>query len=502
MAEKPYEDYGHLYRKDPAAIEQPGDIESLARLLRRCNAEGRFVTLRNTAHSTNGQTLTRDVQVNLSGLSYASFNRDNMSVIAGAGASWNTVLRAVRFPQFALPLFPNNPGQRIHIGGTAGVGGVGYYGSHVGGFWNCVRSFKLVTMTGDILECSRDRHPDYFRYALAGFGRLGVIAEMTVDVVPSKAHVLGMLLIYRCGKEFEQDMLRAMDDPEFNGVAAQEDIPSRASFADQVKTSLDLKIMTVIKEVEPDDASIKEIARRVRIRYPCGIMLFMKVKNSNLDVSLEPTTFEKRELVYFSPRAENFFVYLVQRACQLLTGGLFRCLPQLGERRGTKHPWNDCIVPLERYGDFMGECKRIIVRHGFKKYISKQSIFHGLVNVDSFVTFLIRKRNPYADEFPVALDLPGERKVSMGLAIMPDLPPNEVDRLPSMLEMCDELTDLTYAMGGRRYLYGYHRLSTTQLRQHYGDSVIRHWNGLKRELDPKGLLNIGVISRQLDEFPV
>jgi FAD/FMN-containing dehydrogenase len=248
--------------------------------------------------------------------------------------------------------------------------------------------------------------------------------------------------------------------------------------------------------------------RRVRIKYKCGIMLFMKVKDSNLDVSLDMTTFRKKELVYFSPRAQTFWIYLVQRVCQFLSGGVFRCLSQPQERADTMHPWNDCIVPLEHYQKFMDEAKAIIAECGFEKHISKQSIFHGLVNVDSFVTFLIRKMKPEPDpnvypegnEFPLALDLPGNRPVSLGLAIMPDLLAEERHRLGDMLRMCDRLTDLTYRLGGRRYLYGYHRLTMDQLELQFGADTIREWNRIKRDLDPKGLLNMGVFGRELDEF--
>jgi FAD/FMN-containing dehydrogenase len=513
MAQKAYEDYGHLYRKDPAETVMPRDVEDLARTLKKYNDQGRFVTLRNTAHSCNAQTLTPHVQLNLSSITNKKFDRERMTVTSGAGNSWNSVLNAIKFPEFCLPLFPNNPGQRIHIGGTAGVGGVGYYGSKVGGFWNCVRSFRLVTMTGEIIECSRDKHPDYFYYSLGGFGRLGVIAEMTVDVVPSESHVLGMLLLYRDHTDFENDMVRAMNDTEigFDGVAGQEDIPNNSSLIGGVLTKLDLKILTVIKEVDPEDEfRLNCIIRDIRKKYSRAITLFMKVKDSNLDVSLDPVIFKKKELVYFSPAPQNFFLYLLQRACQILSFGVLPCRFQPQERHGTRHPWNDCIVPYGPYespdgtktvyGDFMGKAKHIIAKRGFEKNISKQSIFHGLINVDSFVTFLIRKRKPAEDEFPVALDLPGQREVSMGLAIMPDLPPDELEKLPDLLEMCDELTDLTYEHGGRRYLYGYHKLTPRQLVQHYGEQTIAKWNALKREVDPKQLLNMGVISRELDEF--
>jgi FAD/FMN-containing dehydrogenase len=509
MAQKPYEDYGHLYRKDPAEVVTPRNVEDLARALKKYNDQGQFVTLRNTAHSCNAQTLTNHVQVNLSGLTVTKFDRERMTVTCGPGNSWHSVLSAIKFPEYCLPLFPNNPGQRIQIGGTAGVGGVGYYGSKVGGFWNCVRSFKLVTMTGEIIECSRQKHPEYFYYSLGGFGRLGVIAEMTVDVVPSESHVLGMLLLYRDHKDFEADMLRAMNDEEigFDGVAGQEDIPNASSFQGEILTKLDLKILTVIKEVDPEDEfRLACIIRDIRKKFSRAITLFMKVKDSNLDVSLDPVIFKKRELVYFSPAPQNFFLYLLQRACQILSFGVLPCKFQPQERHGTRHPWNDCIVPYQDdngedvYGKFMGQAKEIIAKAGFEKNISKQSIFHGLINVDSFVTFLIRKRNQDADEFPVALDLPGKRQLSMGLAIMPDLPPGELEKLPGMLEMCDKLTNLTYEFGGRRYLYGYHKLTRKQLVQQYGEPTIVEWNRLKREVDPNQLLNMGVISRELDEF--
>jgi FAD/FMN-containing dehydrogenase len=534
MAEKSYEDYGHLFRKDPERVETPRSIEALSRLLRACNDDNTPVTLRNTGHSTNGQTLTNRVQLNLSGLLERRFDRERMEITVGPGNSWNSVLKTLDFPKYCLPLFPNNPGQRIHIGGTAGVGGVGYYGSRVGGFWNAVRSITLVTMEGKVIECSRQKNFQLMRYSLAGFGRTGVIAGMTVSVVPSKAEVVGMLLVYRCHDDYEHDLLAAMEDPDFDGVAGQEDIPSRRSreegmrilaedesvididealgnpdFASEQMSKLDLKILTVIKEIDAEDqVGLRNFVRRVRFKYPCGIMLFMKLKDSNLDVSLDIATFKKKELVYFSPRAQSFWIYLVQRVCQFLTRGVFRCLSQPQERSDTMHPWNDCIVPVENYQKFMAAAKDIIAECGFEKNISKQSIFHGLVNVDSFVTFLIRKINPEPDpalypegnEFPLALDLPGNRKVSLGLAIMPDLLAEERDRLGDLLRMCDRLTDLTYRMGGRRYLYGYHRLTVEQLELQYGAPTIREWNRIRRELDPKGLLNAGVLGRELDEF--
>jgi FAD/FMN-containing dehydrogenase len=121
-------------------------------------------------------------------------------------------------------------------------------------------------------------------------------------------------------------------------------------------------------------------------------------------------------------------------------------------------------------------------------------VFHGLLNLDSFVTFVIKKHP--TDVFPVALDLANEPEAALGLAIMPDVP---ASLRKEALAMDDELTNLCYAMKGRRYLYGYHNLTREQVVQHYGADVIAKWNKLKQALDPKRLLNVGVVEH-LDEM--
>jgi len=487
-------DYGQLVRASPTTVEMPKSIEGLASTLKKYNDLGTKVTIRNTAHSTNGQTVTDGVMVQLGGLSAAKFDKDKMTVTAGAGTSWNEVLNAIGFPKFCLPIFPNNPGQRIHIGGTAAVGGVGYYGSVAGGFWNSVVSARLVTMKGDIINCSRDENFDYLRYSLGGFARIGVMGEVTVKVVPSKKYVMGVILMYRDVNAFTADFAKARLDPMFSGVAAQEHIPGlpgRGSPEDEIQTALDLKLLTVIVEV--DDyrrAALRPIASTIRTNYSGGIVMFMRLKDSNLNVDLEPAAFEKRELVYFSPAAQNFWVNLGNCIFDVLLGIKPFKQPEDLELR---HPWNDCILPQANYNDFIKQAKIIITKAGLSKYISKQSIFHGVVNVDSFVTFVIKK---ISSDFPVALDLPNEPQAALGVAIMPDVPETLVKTAKGM---CDALTDLCYAMGGRRYLYGYHNLSPAQVRQQYGDSTIAEWNKIKADLDPKHLLNIGVIEH-LDEL--
>jgi hypothetical protein len=495
-------DYGKLIFKQPKAIFSVTSTEDLRKRLKELNEQKEPVTIRNTAHSTFGQTLTDNTQINISGIEGASFNRDALQVTAGAGDAWNTIFRTIQFPQFCTPLFPNNPGQRIQIGGTAAVGGVGYYGSHVGGFWNHVSSAKLVTMTGEIIECSRTKDSELLRFALGGFGRIGVVSEMTIDVVPSKPRVLCMTLAYRNSDLFQADFMRALNDPLFNGAAAQEDVSDRPQSGaplsqgeiERITESIlsNLKLLLVIVELEENEDP-RPVARKIRSAYPdAALVSYLKldVKSGTADISLTPTTFPKEAIVYFYPVKQSFWAYLCNKISMFLLNKPV-CLQD--PRENFKSPWCDCVVSRKCYTEFVTQAKEIIGRHGMAKYLDKQSMFHGLVNIDSFVTFGIKRR---ASEFyPVALDLDAEPQHALGVAVMPSVPPDQSELTDRALSMAQELTDLVYSdeIRGRRYLYGYNRLTREQVERHFGRDVLQRWQQIKDELDPNHLLNIGVI---------
>ncbi len=507
MADK-QTDYGNIVFKQPKVIHSVSSTEELRKTLKELNEKGEPVTIRNTAHSTFGQTLTDNVQVNIGGIEGAKFNRDALQITAGAGDAWNTIFQTIGFPKFCTPLFPNNPGQKIQVGGTAAVGGVGYYGSHVGGFWNHVASAKLVTMTGEIIECSRTQDFELLRFALAGFGRIGVISEVTVDVVPSKPRVLCMTMAYRDAELFQADFMRALDDPLFKGVAAQEDVsnwhrqdgaPISAEEERGISELIlkNLKLLLVITELEENDDP-RPVAKRIRQAYPHAALvayLQLNAKTGTADISLVPKTFPKEAIVYFYPVRQSFWVYLCNKISMFL---LNRPICIQDPRANFKNPWCDCVVNRRCYTEFVTKAKEIISRHGMAKYLDKQSMFHGLVNIDSFVTFGIKRTSK--EFYPLALDLPDEAEHALGVAVMPSVPPDNPELQNKALSMAQELTDYIYSddIRGRRYLYGYNQLTREQVERHFGRDVLEKWQTIKDRLDPKHLLNIHVIPN-LDE---
>jgi FAD/FMN-containing dehydrogenase len=485
-------DYGNIFFKQPTEIIRVTSTEDLARRLKGYHEKGERVTIRNTAHSTFGQTLTDGVQLDIGGIEGAKFDEGAKTVTAGAGDAWNAVFKAIGFPKYCTPIFPSNPGQHIQIGGTAAVGGVGYYGSHVGGFWNHVVSAKVVTMTGDIIPCSKTENFETLKYAISGFGRIGVMSELVVKVVESKPRVLCMALAYRDSDRFQEAFLKALKDPLFNGVAAQEDL-SNWQTNELEKMGVNLKLLLVMVEMNEGEEP-RAIGKRIREGYPADFSAYLEMKDrGRADVTLEPKTFAKETIVFFYPETESFWIYLFNRiALKLIGKPIFH--PR--SRLDFKNPWCDCIVSRQSYTAFVLETKRIISKYGMGKQLEKQSMFHGLINIDSFVTFGVRRASTDPNQFyPLALDLPDEPEHALGVAIMPSLPPDEPKLLEAALAMSNELTELVYSdsIRGRRYLYGYNLLTREQVEKHYGTDVLQKWQQIKDQFDPKHLLNIGVI---------
>ena len=150
------------------------------------------------------------------------------------------------------------------------------------------------------------------------------------------------------------------------------------------------------------------------------------------------------------------------------------------------HPWIDYILPWNAYTGFVKTAVKVLKENHLEHYILPQEMLGHFLHVDLLITYVIKSLK---SEFPLSLDLPGE-KYYFGLGIMPEVP-------KSLVETCRKavsyLTQVCYEMGGKRYLYGIHDLSREQVEKQFGRRTINHWQKLKDELDPKHLLNIGVI---------
>lgn len=455
-------DFGRIYFNTPSETREPKTIEELASTLKQYHRKGVPVTIRNTGHSVNGQTLTDGVQVRLGKLKKVYFDEKNLRVTVGAGTSWDELFKAIHFPKYCTPVFPHNPKQQIHVSGTAAVGGISPYSAKYGGFWNHVTDLKLVTMTGDIISCSPAENRDFFQFSLGGFGRIGVIGKLTVRVVLSKQYVLSISLGYHNATTYCQDFLAATKDFS-DGLMGGEVYPPLIS-----KLGISLDGLLLMYEVDEND-DIAKMIDYVKKKYHEDIAVLAEEippGHTDFDITLRAKKISKEDMVYIYP------------------------IPKNEDQFDLCHPWSDFLVGKRNYPSFLKEVKRLINKYEMNKYLMKKTLMHGWLDVGILWTYVIKNLSTSSEKsFPLSLDL-AQEDYNFGIGLDPTVPSPEVDK---SINTVKELTDLVYELGGKTYLYGFHDLTKKQVEQQFGSDVIEKWQKIKDELDPKHLLNIGVI---------
>ena len=171
-------------RGRPREIAQPRSLEELARLVGEWGRAGRHVRVVGSGHSFTPLVQTDDVLMTLDGMQ-GIISADSQ---AGEARVWGgTRLKRLGAELLARGLAQENLGD-IDVQSIAGAIATGTHGTGVqfGSIATQVTGLTLVTASGEVLECSADERPDVFKAAQVSLGALGVVAAVTLRVVPAR----------------------------------------------------------------------------------------------------------------------------------------------------------------------------------------------------------------------------------------------------------------------------------------------------------------------------
>jgi FAD/FMN-containing dehydrogenase len=180
-------------RLNPTRVHRlvtPTSIGDVAAAVHQARAEGRAASLCGGRHAMGGQQFGTDaLQIDLGRLDQVwDLDSDRRRVTVGAGIQWPQLVERLESlqqgAQEPLTFRQKQTGaDRLSIGGalSANVHGRGL---RYAPFVEDVESFVLVDAQGQARNCSRIENADLFRLAIGGYGLFGVIAEVTLRLVP------------------------------------------------------------------------------------------------------------------------------------------------------------------------------------------------------------------------------------------------------------------------------------------------------------------------------
>jgi FAD/FMN-containing dehydrogenase len=167
-----------LYPVSVARIAEPQSAKEVAALVRAWPGK---VAVGGGRYSMGGQVAVKDgLHVDMRQMNRLVWLRATDAVVrVEAGMRWRDLqdhLDPVGLAVKTMQSYSN-----FTVGGSVSVNAHGRYVGH-GPVGHSVRSLQLVLAEGTIVEASRTLNPDLFRAALGGYGAVGIITEVELDL--------------------------------------------------------------------------------------------------------------------------------------------------------------------------------------------------------------------------------------------------------------------------------------------------------------------------------
>mmetsp|Transcript_322 Transcript_322/g.561 ORF Transcript_322/g.561 Transcript_322/m.561 type:complete len:603 (+) Transcript_322:83-1891(+) len=161
---------------------EPETIEELEAIVKKCHENRRPVRPLGSALSPNGLAFHPGGMVSLTNLDkIINVDKENMTVTVQAGARVSQVVDALRPYGLTLPNLASIAEQQM--GGFIQVGAHGT-GARIAPVDHYVTKLKLVTPAKGTIELT-EADGEQFQMAKVGLGCLGVVAEVTMKVIPA-----------------------------------------------------------------------------------------------------------------------------------------------------------------------------------------------------------------------------------------------------------------------------------------------------------------------------
>ena len=190
------------------AVHGDALIEAFRAELTAAQEGNRPVCVSAARHSMGGQSIPRDGHAITVDDAWIEPDTANQTYRVNGGARWRDVIAALDPLGFSPAVMQSN-----HDFGVAATFSVNAHGWPVpyGPMGATVREIRMVLPSGELVTASRTENADLFRLAVGGFGLVGMIVDMEVDMVPNQR--LEPSFETMPARDFPTAFRAAVDDP-------------------------------------------------------------------------------------------------------------------------------------------------------------------------------------------------------------------------------------------------------------------------------------------------
>ncbi|MDJ0626680.1 MAG: FAD-binding oxidoreductase [Rhodobacter sp.] len=176
--------------------------------LEAARAEGRPVNVGAARHSMGGQAIPRNGRAVTVDDGWIELDTAAGTYRVNGGARWSDVIDALDPQGFSPAVMQSN-----NDFGVAATFSVNAHGWPVpfGPMGATVRSLRMVLADGTLVVASRDENPRLFELAMGGYGLIGLIVDMEVQMVPNLRLMPGFEVM--AAADFPARFAAAVKDP-------------------------------------------------------------------------------------------------------------------------------------------------------------------------------------------------------------------------------------------------------------------------------------------------
>ncbi|WP_244506459.1 FAD-binding oxidoreductase [Pararhizobium polonicum] len=157
-------------------------VETIRTMMAEARDAGQPFAASAARHSMGGQSLARDGTVLTLDQQWLEADTAAKTYRVAAGTRWSTVIARLDAIGFSPAVMQSN-----NDFGVASTYSVNAHGWPVrfSGCGSTVRSVKMLLSDGTFVTCSRSENAALFQHAMGGYGLIGVITELELDMVPN-----------------------------------------------------------------------------------------------------------------------------------------------------------------------------------------------------------------------------------------------------------------------------------------------------------------------------